>query len=232
MAIFRDVFISRRAPGRDRAQRTRCRFRDPLGLRLAARPVRAVAGRRLAAGGEVDREDIAAGKTMAKAPLPRWVRTAGMACVARASLSAETGKIVPRSTLPCMRASCSPRRSRQRPADRGTRFSRTRRAHVAPRRPHRHRVLQEQMHSLGSEVLMGLNRPSTRPSGTSRAGDLARGAVRGRRDLRPLRVAESGKYDEFEQIIALFQQTSQRLKYSSYPVAAVEAWRWAAGASS
>src|SRR6185295_10253533 len=45
-------------------------------------------------------EDIAAGKTMAKAPLPAWVKERDGVHAAEGSFSPETGKLVPRSTLP------------------------------------------------------------------------------------------------------------------------------------
>ena len=46
-------------------------------------------------------EDIAAGKTMAKAPLPQWVMDGRQGVQSPdASFSAETGKMVPRSSVP------------------------------------------------------------------------------------------------------------------------------------
>ena len=51
----RPVPLQRLSPGVDRRHRARRRLRDPLGLRLDARPVRDLAGRRLEAGRRVDR---------------------------------------------------------------------------------------------------------------------------------------------------------------------------------
>ncbi len=53
--VPRPVPLQRLSPGRHRRHRARRRPGDPLGLRLVARPVRDLAGRRLEAGGAVDR---------------------------------------------------------------------------------------------------------------------------------------------------------------------------------
>jgi len=84
---------------------------------------------------------------------------------------------------------------------------------------------KSKMHSLGAEVLRGLNRAIDE---AERGFDAlviwheAPFAV-GANLKAAMESLKAGKYDEFEAMIALFQQTSQRLKYALVPtVAAVE----------
>jgi len=84
---------------------------------------------------------------------------------------------------------------------------------------------KSKMHSIGTEVLLGLNRAVDEAEKGFDAlviwheAPFAVGA-----NLKPaLESLKAGQFDEFEKMVALFQQTSQRLKYSLVPtVAAVE----------
>src|SRR5258708_2318762 len=91
---------------------------------------------------------------------------------------------------------------------------------------------KSKMHSLGVEVLRGLNRALDEAERNFDAlviwhePPFAVGA-----NLKAaLESLEGGRFDEFEAMVALFQQTSQRLKYSLVPtVAAVEGMAFGGG---
>jgi 3-hydroxyacyl-CoA dehydrogenase len=173
-------------------------------------------------------EDIAAGKTMAKVPLPKWV-TDGRAGVhgPEGSYSAETRKMVPRSSLPVYARQLFPETViGEKPADRGTTVFEddgVRMWHQGDRIAIV--SFKSKMHSLGEEVLKGLNRAIDEAEKNFDAlviwhePPFAVGA-----NLKAaLESIKAGKFVEFEAMIALFQQTSQRLKYALVPtVAAVE----------
>jgi len=173
-------------------------------------------------------EDIAAGKTMAKAPLPNWV-TDGRTGVhsSEGSYSAETGKMVPRSKLPVYARQLFPETViGEKTGERGiTVFE-----DEGVRMWHQgDRVaivsFKSKMHSLGTEVLKGLNRAIDEAEKNFDAlviwheAPFAVGA-----DLKAaIGSLKAGQFDDFEKMVALFQQTSQRLKYALVPtVAAVE----------
>ena len=173
-------------------------------------------------------DDIAAGKTMAKAPLPKWV-TDGRTGVhsPEGSYSAETGKMVPRSKLAVYARQLFPETViGEKPADRGTTVFEddgVRMWHQGDRIAIV--SFKSKMHSLGFEVLHGLNRAIDEAEKNFDAlviwheAPFAVGA-----DLKAaIESLKAGKFDDFEKMVALFQQTSQRLKYSLVPtVAAVE----------
>ena len=173
-------------------------------------------------------EDIAAGKTMAKAPLPKWVTDGRNGVHApEGSYSAETGRMVPRSSLPVYERQLFPETViGEKAADRGTTVFEddgVRMWHQGDRIAIV--SFKSKMHSIGTEVLLGLNRAV----GEAEKGfdalviwheaPFAVGA-----NLKPaLESLKAGQFADFEKMVALFQQTSQRLKYSLVPtVAAVE----------
>jgi 3-hydroxyacyl-CoA dehydrogenase len=85
--------------------------------------------------------------------------------------------------------------------------------------------IRSKMHSLGSEVLAGLNRALDEAEANYDALVIWHEApfAVGANLKAALESLKAGKYDEFEAMVALFQRTSQRLKYSLVPtVAAVE----------
>src|SRR6478736_7628390 len=165
---------------------------------------------------------------MAKAPLPSWV-TDGRTGVhgAEGSYSAETGRMVPRSKLPVYARQLFPETLiGEKPADRGTTIFEdegVRMWHQADRIAIV--SFKSKMHSLGTEVLQGLNRAIDEAEKHFDAlviwheAPFAVGA-----DLKgALASLKAGQFDEFEKMVALFQHTSQRLKYSLVPtVAAVD----------
>jgi 3-hydroxyacyl-CoA dehydrogenase len=173
-------------------------------------------------------EDIAAGKTMATAPLPAWVTDGRTGVHApEGSYSAATGKMVPRSTLPVYARQLFPETViGEKPADRGiTVFE-----DDGVRMWHQgDRIaivsFKSKMHSLGVEVLLGLNRAIDEAEKNFDALVIWHEApfAVGANLKAALESLKAGQFDEFEKMVALFQRTSQRLKYSLVPtVAAVE----------
>jgi 3-hydroxyacyl-CoA dehydrogenase len=173
-------------------------------------------------------EDIAAGRTMAKAPLPKWV-TDGRTGVhsPEGSYSAETGRMVPRSTLPVYARQLFPETViGEKPADRGTTVFEDEGVRMWHQGDRIAIVsFKSKMHSLGVEVLLGLNRAIDEAERNFDALVIWHEApfAVGANLKAALESLKAGQFDEFEKMVALFQQTSQRLKYSLVPtVAAVE----------
>jgi 3-hydroxyacyl-CoA dehydrogenase len=173
-------------------------------------------------------EDIAAGKAMAKAPLPKWV-TDGRTGVhsPEGSYSAETGKMVPRSSLPVYARQLFPESViGEKPADRGSTVFEDEGVRMWHQGDRIAIVsFKSKMHSLGTEVLLGLNRAIDEAEKNFDALVIWHEApfAVGANLKAALESLKAGKLDELEKMIALFQQTSQRLKYSLVPtVAAVE----------
>jgi len=173
-------------------------------------------------------EDIAAGKAMAKAPLPKWVND-GRTGVhsAEGSYSAETGKMVGRSTLPVYARQLFPETVLgEKQADRGTTVFEDEGVRMWHQGDRIAIVsFKSKMHSLGTEVLMGLNRAIDEAEKNFDALVIWHEApfAVGANLKAAIESLKAGKFDEFEKMVALFQQTSQRLKYSLVPtVAAVQ----------
>jgi 3-hydroxyacyl-CoA dehydrogenase len=84
---------------------------------------------------------------------------------------------------------------------------------------------KSKMHALGTEVLVGLNRAIDEAEKNFDALVIWHEApfAVGANLKAALESLKAGRFDEFEKMVALFQQTSQRLKYALVPtVAAVE----------
>ena len=173
-------------------------------------------------------EDIAAGKTMAKAPLPKWVND-GRSGVhsAEGSYSAETGRMVARSTLPVYERQLFPETVLgEKQADRGTTVFEDEGVRLWHQGDRIAIVsFKSKMHSLGSEVLLGLNRAIDEAEKSFDALVIWHDApfAVGANLKAAIESLKAGQFDDFEKMVALFQQTSQRLKYSLVPtVAAVQ----------
>ena len=173
-------------------------------------------------------EDLAAGKAMAKAPLPAWV-TDGRQGVhgPQGSFSATDGAMHGRSALPVYRRQHFPELVLgEKPADRGTTVFEDEGVRLWHQGDGIAIVsFKSKMHSLGSEVLSGLNRAIDEAEANYDALVIWHEApfAVGANLKAALESLKAGKIDEFEQMVALFQRTSQRLKYSLVPtVAAVE----------
>ncbi len=173
-------------------------------------------------------EDIAAGKTMAKAPLPQWVHDGRQGVHSpEGSYSAETGKMVGRSTLPVYARQLFPETLLgEKPADRGTTIFEDEGVRMWHQGDRIAIVsFKSKMHSLGTEVLLGLNRAIDEAEKNFDALVIWHEApfAVGANLKAALESLKAGQFEEFEKMVALFQQTSQRLKYSLVPtVAAVE----------
>jgi 3-hydroxyacyl-CoA dehydrogenase len=173
-------------------------------------------------------EDIAAGKAMSKAPLPAWVSDGRKGVHGPdGSWSAETGKMVPRSKLPVYRRQLFPEIViGEKAAERGTTVFEDEGVRLWHQGDRIAIVsFKSKMHSAGTEVLLGLNRAIDEAEKHFDALVIWHEApfAVGANLKAALESLKAGRFDEFEQMVALFQQTSQRLKYSLVPtVAAVE----------
>ena len=170
-------------------------------------------------------EDIAAGKTMASAPLPAWVMDGRKGVHANeGSFSAKTGKMVARSTLPVYQRQLFPELLLGEKADKGTTIFETEGVRMWTTKGHDDVAIvsfKSKMHSIGSEVLEGLNKAIDEAEANFKALVIwqteAPYAV-GANLTKALEALKTGKLDEFEAMVAMFQATSQRLKYSMIPV--------------
>ncbi|MBZ0249216.1 MAG: 3-hydroxyacyl-CoA dehydrogenase/enoyl-CoA hydratase family protein [Burkholderiales bacterium] len=173
-------------------------------------------------------EDIAAGKAMAKVPLPAWVTDGRQGVHGPAgSFSAADDTMHSRSTLPVYARQLFPELVLgEKPADRGTTIFEDEGVRLWHQGDGIAIVsIKSKMHSLGSEVLAGLNRALDEAEANHDALVIWHEApfAVGANLKAALESLKAGKFDEFEAMVALFQKTSQRLKYSLVPtVAAVE----------
>jgi 3-hydroxyacyl-CoA dehydrogenase len=176
-------------------------------------------------------EDIAAGKTMASVPLPAWVLDGSRAGVhaVEGSYSAATGKMVPRSSLPVYRRQLSPELMLGERQDRGLTIFETDAVRMWTVGGSRNSddvaivSFKSKMHAIGSDVLEGLNKAIDEAEANYKGlviwQNEAPFAV-GANLAKALESLQTGKIDEFEAMVNVFQQTSQRLKYSQIPVVA------------
>ena len=170
-------------------------------------------------------EDIAAGKTMAKAPLPKWVTDGRKGVHATdGSFSAKTGKMVPRSALPVYQRQLFPELLLGEKSEKGTTIFETDAVRMWTAQGHDDIGIvsfKTKMHAIGSDVLEGLNKAIDEAEANYAALVIwqpeAPYAV-GANLTKALEALQAGRFDEFEAMVALFQKTSQRLKYSMIPV--------------
>ncbi len=180
-------------------------------------------------------EDIAAGKSMANVPLPAWVTDGRDGVHApQGSYSAADGTLHARSPLPVYRRQLFPEQVLgEAPHDRGATVFED----DALRLWHQGDGIaiasfKTKMHSAGTPLLESLTRAIDEAERGFDALVLwheppfAVGA-----DLKAaLEALEAGRYDEVDRMIALFQSTTQRLKYCLVPtVAAVEGFALGGG---
>ncbi len=169
-------------------------------------------------------EDIKAGKTMSDAPLPAWVFARGDEGVhaAGGSYAPSSNSLRPRSSLPVYARQYFPDAIYTESFDQGTTIFET----DGVRMWHQGDDIailsfKSKMNTIGASVLAGVNRAIDEAEKGYKAlviwqtGEpFSAGA-----DLKDaLPVVAAGKWDEFEQIVATFQATSQRIKYSLVPV--------------
>jgi len=170
-------------------------------------------------------EDIAAGKTMSSAPLPAWV-TDGRKGVhsTEGSYSARTGKMVARSALPVYRRQLYPELLLGEKADKGTTIFETEAVRMWTTKGHDDVAIvsfKTKMHAIGSDVLEGLNKAIDEAEAHYKALVIWQTEppyAAGANLVKALEGLKAGRFDEFEEMVALFQATSQRIKYSMIPV--------------
>ena len=170
-------------------------------------------------------EDIAAGKTMANAPLPAWV-TDGRKGVhtTEGSLSGKTGKMVARSTLPVYQRQLYPELLLGEKADKGTTIFETDAVRMWTTKGHDDVAIvsfKTKMHSIGSDVLEGLNKAIDEAEANYKALVIWQTEppyAAGANLVKALESLKLGQFAEFEAMVAVFQATSQRIKYSMIPV--------------
>ena len=170
-------------------------------------------------------EDIAAGKTMANAPLPAWV-TDGRKGVhsTDGSLSGKTGKMVARSTLAVYQRQLFPELLLGEKAGKGTTIFETDAVRMWTTPGHDDVAIvsfKTKMHAIGSDVLEGLNKAIDEAEVNYKALVIWQTEppyAAGANLVKALEGLKLGKFDEFEAMVALFQATSQRIKYSMIPV--------------
>ncbi len=169
-------------------------------------------------------EDIAAGKSMSDAALPAWVFERGDAGVhdAGGSYAPSTNSLRPRSSLPVYARQYFPDAIYTEAFDQGTTIFET----DGVRMWHQGDDIailsfRSKMNTIGASVLAGVNRAIDEAERNYKALVIwqTREPFSAGADLKDaLPVVAAGKWDEFEQIVASFQATSQRIKYSLVPV--------------
>ena len=177
-------------------------------------------------------EDIAAGKAMSSTPLPAWVasRVGSNAGVhaAEGSYSAATGKIIARSTLPVYQRQLFPELLLGEKAAAGTTVLDNEGVRMWTMNGFEDVAIvsyKSKMHSLGEEVLDGLNQAIDKAEAEYKALVIWHEApfAVGANLVKALAALQAGEFDAFESMIAKFQQTSMRLKHALVPtVAAVD----------
>ena len=187
-----------------------------------------MAGRGLERVAQWIADDIAAGKALANAPLPAWV-TAGRGGERRAL--ARRRLLAPRRRVRAALARCRSTRASFFPdpvlgeklASSGTTIFET----EAVRMWHTGDDIaivsfKSKMHTLGEDVLDGLHRAIDEAERNCAGWYLADArAVLGRRQSRLARAGGAGgSVGRGREVVAQFQQTSQRLKYSLVPTVA------------
>ena len=173
-------------------------------------------------------EDIAAGKTMSKAPLPAWAldpKRTGVHNADGSSYSAAQDKYLPRSTEPVYARQLFPQTTIGTKVDRGTTVFETDDARLWTIGNDDIAVIsfKTKMHTLGPGVVDAVNRAIDEAEKNfkglviwqdsepfSAGADLA-GAVA---------LLQAGKIADFEAFVNQFQQTSMRIKHSLVPVVA------------
>ena len=173
-------------------------------------------------------EDIAAGKAMSNTPLPAWVGTVKGVHAAEGSYSAATGKMIARSTLPVYQRQLFPEILLGEKADQGTTVLDNEGVRMWTIKGYEDVAIvsfKSKMHSLGEEVLDGLNQAIDKAEAEYKGLVIWHEApfAVGANLVKALAALQAGEFVAFEAMIAKFQATSMRLKHALIPtIAAVD----------
>ncbi len=173
-------------------------------------------------------EDIAAGKAMSNTPLPAWVDTVKGVHAAEGSYSAATGKMIARSTLPVYQRQLFPELLLGEKSDPGSTVLDNEGVRMWTIKGYEDIAIvsfKSKMHSLGEEVLDGLNRAIDKAEAEYKGLVIWHEApfAVGANLVKALAALQAGEFDAFESMVAKFQVTSMRLKHALVPtIAAVD----------
>ena len=169
--------------------------------------------------------DIAAGKAMAKVPLPAWVTELGRTGVhgADGSYSAATKKTVARSALPVYQRQIFPELLLGEKSDTGRTIFETDGVRMWTTKGFEDIAIvsfKSKMHALGEEVLDGVLQALERAEAEYQAVVIWHEApyAVGANLAKALEALQAQKFAEFESMVAKFQATSMRIKHSMVPV--------------
>jgi 3-hydroxyacyl-CoA dehydrogenase len=171
-------------------------------------------------------EDIAAGKAMARAPLPAWAsdsRRSGVHDV-HGSYSAATGKQVPASSAPVYKRQLYPEIVLDTPVDRGTTVFENDDARLWDLGDDIAILsFKTKMHTLNSGVVESVHRAVDEAERNFKALVIWQDSEpfsAGANLSEAVGSLKAGKIAEFEAFVNRFQQTSMRIKFSLVPVVA------------
>ena len=172
-------------------------------------------------------EDIAAGKAMAKAPLPAWAGELGRTGVhdAEGSYSAATGAQVPASAAPVYKRQLYPEIVIGTPVDKGRTVFETEDARLWNVGGDDIAILsfKTKMHTISSGVIEGIHRAIDEAERNFKALVIWQDSEpfsAGANLSEAVGSLQAGKIAEFEGFVNRFQQTAMRIKFSLVPVVA------------
>jgi 3-hydroxyacyl-CoA dehydrogenase len=172
-------------------------------------------------------EDIAAGKAMAKAPLPAWAGELGRTGVhdAQGSYSAATGAQVPVSAAPVYKRQLYPEIVIGTPVDKGRTVFENDDARLWNLGGDDIAILsfKTKMHTISSGVIEGIHRAIDEAERNFKALVIWQDSEpfsAGANLSEAVGSLQAGKIAEFEGFVNRFQQTSMRIKFSLVPVVA------------
>jgi 3-hydroxyacyl-CoA dehydrogenase len=172
-------------------------------------------------------EDIAAGKTMSKAPLPAWAAEAKRAGVhdAQGSYSAATGKQVPPSSAPVYKRQLFPETVLGTPTDKGKTIFESDDARLWNLGGDDIAILsfKTKLHTVSAGVIEAIHRAVDESERNFKGLVIWQDSEpfsAGANLKEAVATLQAGKIDEFERFIDRFQQTSMRIRHSLVPVVA------------
>jgi 3-hydroxyacyl-CoA dehydrogenase len=172
-------------------------------------------------------EDIAAGKTMSKAPLPGWAADPARKGVhdAQGSYSAAAGKQVPASAAPVYKRQLFPETMLGTPVDKGKTIFETDDARLWNLGGDDIAILsfKTKMHTVSAGVIDAIHRAVDESERNFKGMVIWQDSEpfsAGANLKEAVATLQAGKIAEFETFIDRFQQTSMRIKHSLVPVVA------------